>query len=115
MRRVAVADVGGTHARFALAQLDGNRVASLGEPVTLKTAEQTSALQEQNSAKAKLELKFALAYSRDEFAEALEALRAGTIDVTPLVTDVIGLADVPEAFRALERPTTQCKVLIEFP
>lgn len=62
-----------------------------------------------------LELSFALAYSRDEFAEALEALRAGTIDVAPLVTDVIGLADVPEAFRALERPTTQCKVLIEFP
>src|SRR6185436_2278050 len=44
-----------------------------------------------------LELKFALAYSRDEFAEALEALRAGTIDVRPLVTDVIGLADVPAA------------------
>ena len=42
MRRVAVADVGGTHARFALAQLDGNRVASLGEPVTLKTAEHGS-------------------------------------------------------------------------
>ena len=62
-----------------------------------------------------LELKFALAYSHDEFAEALEALRAGTLDVTPLVTDVIGLADVPEAFRALERPSTQCKVLIEFP
>jgi len=42
MRRVAVADVGGTHARFALAQLDGNRVASLGGPVTLKTAEHGS-------------------------------------------------------------------------
>lgn len=61
-----------------------------------------------------LELAFALAYSRSEFAEALEALRAGTIDVSPLVTDVIDLADVPEAFRALERPSTQCKVLIEF-
>ena len=42
MRQIAVADVGGTHARFALAQLDGNRVASLGEPVTLKTAEHGS-------------------------------------------------------------------------
>jgi glucokinase len=42
VRQVAVADVGGTHARFALAQLDGNRVASLGEPVTLKTAEHGS-------------------------------------------------------------------------
>jgi (R,R)-butanediol dehydrogenase/meso-butanediol dehydrogenase/diacetyl reductase len=61
-----------------------------------------------------LALAFALAYSRDEFAEALEALRTGTIDAAPLVTDVIDLADVPDAFRALERPRTQCKVLIEF-
>ena len=39
MRTIAVADVGGTHARFALAELDGGRVVSLDEPVTLKTAE----------------------------------------------------------------------------
>jgi (R,R)-butanediol dehydrogenase/meso-butanediol dehydrogenase/diacetyl reductase len=62
-----------------------------------------------------IELAFALAYSHAEFAEALEALRTGAIDVGPLVTDVIDLADVPEAFRTLERPSTQCKVLIEFP
>jgi len=61
-----------------------------------------------------LELAFALAYSREEFAAALDALRRRTLDVTPLVTDVIDLADVPEAFRALARPGTQCKVLIEF-
>ena len=42
MRQVAVADVGGTHARFALAQVEGGRVVSLGEPVTLKTAEHAS-------------------------------------------------------------------------
>lgn len=42
MRTIAVADVGGTHARFALAEIDGGRVTSLGEPVTLKTAEHGS-------------------------------------------------------------------------
>ena len=42
MRQVAVADVGGTHARFALADIEGGRVVSLGEPVTLKTAEHGS-------------------------------------------------------------------------
>ena len=42
MRKVAVADVGGTHARFALAEIDGGRVVSLGEPITLKTAEHGS-------------------------------------------------------------------------
>jgi glucokinase len=41
-RQVAVADVGGTHARFALAEIDGGRVVSLGEPVTLKTNEHGS-------------------------------------------------------------------------
>jgi glucokinase len=42
MRRIATADVGGTHARFALATIDGGRVVELGEPVTLKTAEHGS-------------------------------------------------------------------------
>jgi glucokinase len=42
VRRVAVADVGGTHARFALAEIEGGRVMSLGEPETLKTAEHAS-------------------------------------------------------------------------
>ena len=41
-RQIAVADVGGTHARFALAQIDGGRVISLAEPVTLKTSEHGS-------------------------------------------------------------------------
>jgi len=42
VNRIAVADIGGTHARFALAELDGRRVSSLGEPTTLKTAEHAS-------------------------------------------------------------------------
>ena len=39
MRQIAVADVGGTHARFALASIEGARVLSVDEHVTLKTAE----------------------------------------------------------------------------
>lgn len=35
-------DIGGTHARFAIAEVDHGRVQSLGEPVTLKTAEYAS-------------------------------------------------------------------------
>ena len=42
MRTIAVADIGGTHARFALAEVDAGRVVSLGEPVTLKTADHAS-------------------------------------------------------------------------
>ncbi|HET6940608.1 MAG TPA: ROK family protein, partial [Sphingomicrobium sp.] len=39
MKTIATADVGGTHARFALASIDGGRVVDLGEPVTVKTGE----------------------------------------------------------------------------
>ncbi len=42
MRQIAVADVGGTHARFALAEIVDGNVVSLGDPVTLKTAEHAS-------------------------------------------------------------------------
>lgn len=42
MRRIAAADVGGTHARFAMATIDGGRVTELGEHVTLKTGEHAS-------------------------------------------------------------------------
>lgn len=35
-------DIGGTHARFALASADAGRVRELGDPVTLKTADHSS-------------------------------------------------------------------------
>lgn len=40
--QVVAVDIGGTHARFALAEVGGGRVMSLGEAVTLKTAEHGS-------------------------------------------------------------------------
>jgi len=42
VRQIVVADVGGTHARFALAEIGDGNVLSLGDPVTLKTAEHAS-------------------------------------------------------------------------
>jgi glucokinase len=42
MMEVVAVDLGGTHARFAIAEVEGGRVVSLGEPVTLKTAEHAS-------------------------------------------------------------------------
>ncbi|KUR77997.1 glucokinase [Novosphingobium sp. Fuku2-ISO-50] len=41
MRLVAV-DIGGTHARFAIAEVAGGKVVALGEAVTLKTADHAS-------------------------------------------------------------------------
>src|SRR3546814_16196181 len=40
--QVVAVDIGGTHARFAIAEVEKGRVAALGEPITLKTAEHGS-------------------------------------------------------------------------
>lgn len=40
--RVVAVDIGGTHARFTLAEVDAGRVVSLGEAVTMPTAEHAS-------------------------------------------------------------------------
>lgn len=42
MKQVVVADVGGTHARFTLAGIDGGRVVSLDDPIKFHTAEHAS-------------------------------------------------------------------------
>ncbi len=42
MTEIVSVDIGGTHARFAIAEVEGGRVVSLSEPVTLKTAEHGS-------------------------------------------------------------------------
>jgi (R,R)-butanediol dehydrogenase / meso-butanediol dehydrogenase / diacetyl reductase len=57
---------------------------------------------------------FALAYTRGEFQETIDALANGTIDATPMITDVISVEQVPEMFTALKRPGTRAKVMVEF-
>lgn len=42
MTQIVSVDIGGTHARFALAEVEAGRVVELGEAVTLKTAEHAS-------------------------------------------------------------------------
>jgi len=42
VRQIVTADIGGTHARFALASIEGGRVRQMDDPVTLKTAEHAS-------------------------------------------------------------------------
>jgi len=40
--RLVTVDIGGTHARFALAEIADGKVVTLGEPITMKTAEHAS-------------------------------------------------------------------------
>jgi 2-desacetyl-2-hydroxyethyl bacteriochlorophyllide A dehydrogenase len=57
---------------------------------------------------------FVLGYTRQEFQLAIEMLGNGRIRGGPMVTDSIGLSELPEVFEALRRPTSQCKVILEF-
>ena len=51
-------------------------------------------------------------FKRQEYEAALDALDAGAAEPRMLVTDTIGLDDVPTVFEGLKQRTHQCKVLI---
>jgi (R,R)-butanediol dehydrogenase/meso-butanediol dehydrogenase/diacetyl reductase len=58
---------------------------------------------------------FAVGYTKAEFEETIEALASGKVDAKPMITDVIGLDEVPAMINTLRSPGTHAKVLIEFP
>ena len=60
-------------------------------------------------------IQFALAYTRGEFQETIDALSTGAIDAMPMITDVIDVNQVPEMFNELRRPGARAKVMVEFP
>lgn len=60
-----------------------------------------------------IDLLFVLGYTPLEFRDTLHALGEGKIDVSPLVTGVVGLAGVDGAFTALDDPEEHAKILID--
>jgi len=54
---------------------------------------------------------FVLGYNDAEFQETIDALATGKIDPRPMVTDVIGVDQVPEMFQALRKPGGGLKAL----
>jgi glucokinase len=95
VRQVAVADVGGTHARFALAQVEGGRVVSLGEPVTLKTAEHASfqTAWEEFGRRAKIELpkNLAIAFAGPVGGEVLKLTNNPWVIRPALIKERLGV------------------------
>jgi 2-desacetyl-2-hydroxyethyl bacteriochlorophyllide A dehydrogenase len=61
-----------------------------------------------------LQIQFAIAYTRDDFETCVAMLAEGRIDVSPMITDVVSLDELPDAFEALRQPSHQCKVLTRF-
>ena len=60
-----------------------------------------------------LQMHFAIAYTRDDFATVIAILGQQRIDASAMLTDVVSLEDMPSAFEALRSPSSQCKVLTE--
>ena len=60
-----------------------------------------------------IDLRFVVAYDKSDFAFTLSMIDAQRISGDPMVTDVVDLDRFSEAFEALKKPTTQCKVMLE--
>jgi (R,R)-butanediol dehydrogenase/meso-butanediol dehydrogenase/diacetyl reductase len=60
-----------------------------------------------------LEIRFAIAYTRDDFETTIAMLGSGRLDARALITQVVPLGEFPAAFEALRNPTQQCKVLAQ--
>jgi (R,R)-butanediol dehydrogenase/meso-butanediol dehydrogenase/diacetyl reductase len=58
---------------------------------------------------------FVLGYDPADFDETIDALATGKVKPQPMVTDIIGVEQVPEMFQALRQPGARAKVLVEFP
>ena len=60
-----------------------------------------------------LTIQWAVGYDKEDFEFTIAMMLQGRIDASAMVTDVISLSAVPEAFEALKSPSHQCKVLID--
>jgi 2-desacetyl-2-hydroxyethyl bacteriochlorophyllide A dehydrogenase len=60
-----------------------------------------------------LRLQGSMVYSRREFEIVADVLDAGHVEARTMITDTVSLAQLPDAFEALRRPTYQCKTLVD--
>ncbi len=60
-----------------------------------------------------LTLQWAVAYDKEDFEFAIDMMIAGRIDASAMITNVISLDELPDAFEKLRSPTDQCKVVID--
>lgn len=60
-----------------------------------------------------LNLQFVLGYRPADFDYVIAMIASDRIDVAPMITDIVDLNGLPEAFEALRHPTHQCKVMLE--
>ncbi|MEV5848423.1 zinc-binding dehydrogenase [Streptomyces sp. NPDC051985] len=59
-----------------------------------------------------IDLVFTIAFTLEEYQEVLGHLASGALQVAPMVTDRVGLAEVPEAFARLSKPGQDVKIVV---
>jgi 2-desacetyl-2-hydroxyethyl bacteriochlorophyllide A dehydrogenase len=57
-------------------------------------------------------IQYVLGYGRPDWRLVLDLLDSGRIDPRPMITDTVKLEELPAAFEALRKPTTQIKVMV---
>lgn len=60
-----------------------------------------------------IEIQFVIGYTPLEFRDALHMIAEGQNDCSPLITGVVGLAGVKDAFQALGDPEQHAKILVD--
>lgn len=60
-----------------------------------------------------LDLQFVLGYRPADFDYVIAMIASDRIDVASMITDIVDLNGLPEAFEALRHPLHQCKVMLE--
>jgi (R,R)-butanediol dehydrogenase/meso-butanediol dehydrogenase/diacetyl reductase len=90
-------------------------VATLGRVVVLGVCMEPDEITPLRCIFKEITVSFVLGYNDAEFQETIDALATDKIDPRPMVTDVIGVDQVPEMFQALRKPGGRAKVIVEFP
>jgi threonine dehydrogenase-like Zn-dependent dehydrogenase len=60
-----------------------------------------------------IDLRFVVGYTPLEFRDILHMIAEGKVNAAPMVTGIVGLPGVDEAFTALADPDAHAKILID--
>jgi threonine dehydrogenase-like Zn-dependent dehydrogenase len=67
----------------------------------------------ENDIPLELDIRFAVMYSPEEFAQTFAHLAAGDLDVAPLLTGIVGMDEVADAFDRLGSSPSDAKILLD--
>ncbi|HJW40625.1 MAG TPA: alcohol dehydrogenase catalytic domain-containing protein [Rhizomicrobium sp.] len=84
-----------------------------GRIVVAGVCQQTDTIMPLMGIMKELEIQFVLGYRPPDFDYVIAMIASDRVDVGAMVTDIVDLDGLPEAFEALRKPSYQCKVMLE--